>query len=136
MAEINYDEIKAEYISSDVSLTSLAKKYGIPKATLSRRARKEEWLKIRESARAKAVQKIEEATIETRIDLATRCISIVNKLVEKIERSVEIISAGDITAEKDLVSMVRQLHEMGAFELAPQDDNVITIKFEDGDDDE
>lgn len=132
MAEkINWDEIRTEYVSSDVSLRSLARRYGIAPSTITKRCKKEDWESERESIISRSNQEVIEQTIDTRKSIAEKCIRILGKMVDKVEESVDIVEPDDISGKKQIVSMLKDLQEMGAFDLQDSaEDNNLIVRFE------
>lgn len=132
MAEINYDAIKTEYLTSDASFASLAKKYGINHSSISRKAKKEKWDEEKARMRTIAHKAVQEKTIETQLSLADKCLSILNIMVDKVTESAQICEPGDTRTQKDIMSMIKDLNEMGAFELqsGSSEDNTLTVRFE------
>ena len=49
MADVNWEKIKLEYITTDTSQTKLAKKYGVPLSNIARRCTKEKWVELRDN---------------------------------------------------------------------------------------
>lgn len=132
MAEINYDEIKTEYISSDVSFSSLARKYGVSVSAISRRAKKQNWDKEKANISKEVQRKVEESTIDARTSIAQNCIKALTILAEKIVRNAELLTDDDIAGKKALSGVLKDMRDMGAFELAEaSNENTITIKFAD-----
>lgn len=132
MAEkINWDEIRTEYVSSDVSLRSLARKYGVSPSTITKKCKKEDWESEKESIVSKSNQEVIEQTIDTRKSIAEKCIRILGKMVDKVEESVDIVEPDDITGKKQIVSMLKDLQDMGAFELQADDkSNTLVVRFD------
>lgn len=54
----NWEAIKAEYVSTDISLRALAEKHGIGKSTLMGHCSREKWTELREKAKSKAEAKL------------------------------------------------------------------------------
>lgn len=131
MAEINYDEIRTEYLNSNISFASLAKKHNIAHSSISRRAKKEKWDEIKAQMRTEVNKAVQEQTIEEQQSIATKCIRILTKLVDKVEESVDIVEPSDISAKRQLVGMMKDLNEMGAFSLETDTDKGgITVTLE------
>lgn len=131
MAEINYDAIKTEYLTTDASFASLAKKYGINHSSISRKAKKDHWDEEKARMRNEAHRVVQEKTIEAQVDLADKCLSILYKMVDKVSEAVEVVSPEDTRSQKEILSMVKDLNEMGAFTLERSDgSNTLTIRFE------
>ena len=58
-----WNKMKAEYISGNISQQELADKYGVPYPTLRDRANEEKWADIRKGARNKAIEKTIEKAV-------------------------------------------------------------------------
>lgn len=111
--EVDWNEIKTEYITTSISYRKLADKYDIPRNTLQCRAKREKWydLKKEHQARivAKTVQKTEEKAVNYKATLYDLALKVVRQLDDMTNNySIEnLISIGvkprDITgAIKDL----------------------------------
>lgn len=135
MAEIiNWDDIRTEYVSSDVSLRCLARKYGVAPSTITKKCKKEGWKSEKESIVSRSNQNVIEQTIDTRKSIAEKCIRILEKMVDKVEESVDIVEADDFYGMKQIVSMLKDLKDMGAFELKEEtEDNTLIVRFESDD---
>lgn len=131
MAEINYDAIRTEYLASDVTFASLAKKYGVDRTSISRKAKKDHWDEEKSRLRIRAHEVVQERTIDAQVSLADRCMNILNIMVGKVTEAAQGVQPDDIRAQKDIMSMVKDLNEMGAFVLQESaEDNVLTVRFE------
>lgn len=130
MADINYDAIKTEYLSSDVSLRSLSRKYGVSIAALSKKAKKDGWETVKETIRSRSEQLTIEKAIDTQVSIADKCLNIVNIMVDKISQAAELCEPTDTRAQKDIISMVDDLNQMGAFAFdGATSRNNITVEF-------
>lgn len=93
LANINWIKIKNEYISTNISQRSLAKKYKISASTLMQRANKEKWKEQKDAAHIKIEAETKQKTVETivkqEIDCVRRLNAVVDKLIGKIEEATE-----------------------------------------------
>lgn len=93
IAKYDWAAIKAEYISSSISLRDLAAKYGIPWSTLRDRAGKERWAEEREKARNKLVTRTVQKTVNrasTRIAKnLDKELAIADRLSDLLTRALE-----------------------------------------------
>lgn len=130
MAEINYDAIKTEYLTTDASFASLAKKYGINHSSVSRKAKKDHWDEEKAQMRTQAHKVVQEKTIEAQVSIADKCMRIMEKLVDKVAESVDVVDPDNTQSMKQIVSMMKDLSDMGAFDmLTSSGRNNITIEF-------
>lgn len=89
----DWTQIKTEYITdSKSSYRKLAEKYGVPFTTLKDRAKREEWVKLKTQAQHDILTKSINSDVEKKVDRATRLMNVTDKLLAKIEESVEELS--------------------------------------------
>lgn len=98
--EIDWKKVKAEYITSDKSsYRKLSEKYGIPLGTLYKRAKREDWVSLKQQSGDRMVAKTISAIEEKQIDKLKRIQDISDKLLNKIEKAIEEL---DIQLYKDV----------------------------------
>lgn len=93
----DWNQIKEEYMSTDISCRKLAEKYGIARSTLSQRAAREDWPRLR-TERQQEVRR-------QRDSLQT----VADKLLRRIEDSVDGEAALEVKDLRALVSAVKDL---------------------------
>ena len=86
----DWQKIKTEYITTDTSYRKLADKYGIDQATISRRAKKEDWVSKRQQNASRVQAKIVNAISNKQVDRAAKLISVADQLLEKVQDLVEM----------------------------------------------
>lgn len=130
--KINWEDIKTEYLTSDISCASLAKKYGLHHSSVCRKVKRDNWDEEKAHMSEEKRKVVQEKTIEAQVSIADKCLNILNIMIGKVTEAAESVSADDIKAQKDIMSMVKDLHEMGAFELQSNTDNsnTLVVKFE------
>lgn len=82
MADINWEEIKSEYITTDTSQRKLAKKYSVSMNALTRRCKNEEWVKQREQYKRKVVAKTVEKSANREANRLTRLMDTTSKAID------------------------------------------------------
>lgn len=103
----DWTKIKTEYITdSKSSYRKLAEKYGVPFATLRRKAKAEEWTKLRAQAEHEVSTKAIDKAIEDKVDRATRLMDVTDKLLGKIEETVETLCAGTVIPDKAILKQI------------------------------
>lgn len=85
----NWNRIKTEYITGEVSLRKLSEKYRVPWSTLRSRAYREKWGKDRKSNMTKFEQNAVRKTAEQTADNATVAAQIRSKLLRRLEREID-----------------------------------------------
>ena len=94
---MDWNQIKTEYITSDVSYRNLCEKYGVGIGKLGKMAAREGWKQLRDKHRddlvTKAIQKNEEQVL-SRLD---RIQALADRLTEKVRIAIEQIdSKGEV----------------------------------------
>jgi hypothetical protein len=103
----DWTQIKSEYITdSKSSYRKLAGKYGVPFSTLKRRAKEEEWTKLRTQAELKVTTKTIDKAIDKKVDRMTRLMDVTDKLLLKIEETVEELSTEGIVLDKSTLKQI------------------------------
>ena len=108
----DWQKIKTEYITTDTSYRKLADKYGIDQATVSRKAKKEDWVSMRQRHISETQAKILDADTEEKVDRATRLKTVADKLLDKVEQWVEMgepISANSIKNLSDAIKNIKEV---------------------------
>ena len=99
--------IKTEYITDTTSsYRSLCEKYGVPFSTLKRKAKAEEWTKLRSQAEHKVATKSINQAINKKVDRAARLMNVTDKLLIKIEEAVEELSTEGIVLDKSTLKQI------------------------------
>lgn len=87
----DWNEIKTEYISTEIGYRDLAKKHGVSFSTLQRRARKENWAGLRRQVCDDTVTAVTTAVINSNVDRALRVQNVAEQLLGKIELTIDNI---------------------------------------------
>ena len=90
----DWKAIETEYITTNTSYRKLADKYGIDQATISRKAKKEDWVSKRQHHVSKTQAKVLTADIKQKVSRAERLQSVTDKLLSKVEA---VIDSGEFT---------------------------------------
>ena len=89
MIDVNWTQIKAEYVAGGISQRKLAKKHGISENTLIKRAQEENWNKERKKAEHKAIIKAQQKSANTIADNAVIAQRIKQKLLKRLEKEID-----------------------------------------------
>lgn len=107
----DWQKIKTEYITTEISYRKLAEKYGLDQATIARRAKKEDWVSKRQHHADKTQAKILSADTKNKANRAERLMTVADKLLKKVELAVDQegpISAGAIKNLSDALKNIRE----------------------------
>ena len=86
----DWTKIKTDYITTDKSsYRKLSEKYGIPLGTIYKRAKRENWVELKQQSYDKKVAKTISAVEDKQISKLERILSITDKLLDKIEKAVD-----------------------------------------------
>lgn len=92
MAKYDWTKIRNEYISKNITLEKLAKKYNMSMNTLMAKSSKEKWSGLKKENSRKIAEKIQKKTQETiankEVDRVTRIDNIADTLADKIEQAI------------------------------------------------
>ena len=128
--KINYDEIQNEYLTTRASVSELARKYGLAKSSLCKRAHDEGWAQMKRQISEEVRRKTIENISDDRTSIAFKCVDILHKLVDKVGESVDIVQSDDIAGLKALATIMKDLRDMGAFEMGESRTNEVVVRFE------
>jgi uncharacterized protein YjcR len=153
LSEETWIAIRNDYLTSDISLRGLEKKYGISFSAIRNRCEREKWVEQRKVVSTQTAQKSLDLLSTHQAEEATKAFMVANKLLEKIERSVDAVDDGDTGAIKQLTGAIKDLKEIGIFRAdldraeqmarikklqkeaeEEQTDTTITVKIESGED--
>ena len=88
--DFDWTKIKTEYVTTDKSsYRKLAEKYGIPLGTIYKRAKKENWVALKQQSYDKKVAKTIASVENNQIKKLERILNITDKLLDKIEKAVD-----------------------------------------------
>ena len=113
-----WEKIKYEYITTDISMRGIQKKYGIPFNRVKTKVDNENWNADREECRAKINQKSVDLIADFKANECTRAFRIANKVMDKLEAVVDNLDTEEIDVEKRLKSItsaIKDLKEIGVF---------------------
>lgn len=129
MPTVDWERIRAEYIAGGTTFRALAKKYGVTKDAIGRRAKAEGWGEKRDATATKVRQATERKIIERRsdecADNAAVAMRIRAKLLKRLESEIdalpermgtesarEVINTG--TGKRTVVSTRIKLRDLAA----------------------
>ena len=122
----DWETIRAEYVTGTGSLRQLAKKYGVGVSAIGMRAKREHWTKTKEACEQKVFEKVVEETSKVMISNNERALKVVDTLLQKAEESSVMIRPNDTKSLKDITAILKDLKELGAFQIIDSD---ITIEL-------
>ena len=113
---MDWNKIKAEYIAGGTSYRGLAKKYNVSFTTLTRTAKRENWIQLRQQAEDRVTTRIVDVVSKKEAERATSIVEVADKLLVKILDMLDV-NAGEYTTQniKNLTSALKDLKEIKGF---------------------
>ena len=110
----DWQSIKTEYITTETSYRKLAQKYGIDSAVIGRRAKNEEWVKLRQQHIDKTQTKTLNAIASQQANRAYRLQTVADKLLTKVEKLIEDDEGllADTSSMRDISRILKDLKDI------------------------
>lgn len=120
MPSVNWDELKIEYITTDISYRKMSAKYGIPMNTIVHAAKMAEWTKERKRHREKVVAKTLRKVSDLESNKLAKLVRVSDTLDGLIEQVIEEKKADLSTQDlrnltltiKDAISIKRNVYHL------------------------
>jgi hypothetical protein len=108
----DWEKIKAEYITTDISVRDLAQKHGVHYTTIGKKASKEGWQTQRQQQTNTTLTKILQADTEQKVDRATKLYSAADELLNKIVAGISSEGIVSATAAKNYSEALRNIKDI------------------------
>lgn len=110
----DWNQIETEYITTSTSYRKLAEKYGIDQATISRKAKKEDWVSKRQHHLSETQAKVLAADTRRKVSRAERLQNVADKLLGKVEAVIESgeFTVMDTQGMKHLSGVLKDIKEI------------------------
>lgn len=154
ISDETWEKIRYEYVTTNISIRGIQKKYGIPFNRIKTKVDNEKWNDDRNDCRNKINQKSIDLLADHKAEEVTKAFRIANKAMDKLSECIEKLDAEDVDATrklKNITSAIKDLKEIGVFRSAldeaeqkarirklqkeaeeEQTDKTITVVIEDG----
>ena len=109
---VDWSAIKTEYVTTDTSYRKLCEKYGVSMTEVSRHGKEEEWRNERKKYQEKAYAKTLDTLIKGQQKRIERLQTITDKILDKIELSVEHMSEADLQAYRQITAAIKDIKEI------------------------
>lgn len=101
--KINWAKIKAEYVTSEISLSKIAEKYGVSTSAINKKSSKESWSAEKKKQRVKAADKVakklNDKNVRKTVNDIERVCNAACKLISKINRAIDEIDKKEISVK-------------------------------------
>ncbi len=119
---MDWERLKQEYITTDISYRKLAEKYDAPLSTLMARGSKEGWVALREQFKSESVAKIIDLESDKQAHRMKRLLTVSDKLLKAVEDAVDSFQAGELlldkSALKQLSGTIKDIKEIQSIKTA------------------
>lgn len=106
-----WSKIKAEYISGGTSYRKLAEKYGVSFTTLTRTAKRENWVGLRQQAEDKTAATIVNVVSQKNSKIDEKYFKLVDKLLDKAEAVIDNTQIWQISSVKEMANALKYIKE-------------------------
>ncbi len=104
---MDWELLKKEYITTDISYRKLAEKYNAPISSLMRRGADEGWVELRNQFKSESVAKIIDIESDKQAERMSRLLTVSDKLLGVVEQAVDsMISVGKPSLEKGILKQL------------------------------
>ena len=108
---MNWNKIKSDYISNDISLRQLAQKHGVSFNTLSKKAVAEQWYELRQQAYNKSTTRLINTLSKKGADIDTKYFDLVDKLLDRAGDLIEKMPEWNVASIKDMATAMKSLKD-------------------------
>lgn len=109
---VDWTAIKTEYVTEKTSYRKLAEKHNVSYTEISKHGREENWKEERENFLAKTYSKTLDVLIKGQEKRIKRLQTITDKILNKIEKSVDIMDEADLQSYRQLTSALKDIKEI------------------------
>ena len=110
MATTNWEQIRTEYVTAEISLRDLADKQGVARSQVFERSRREGWVTQRRAFRSRAGAKAEQEAEDEAVEATALIYRVARVILERFLKAVE--EEGLKLAPKDAAQWARILLEL------------------------
>lgn len=109
---MDWNKIKTEYITTDTSYRKLADKYNVSSTSICKVAKREQWVAEKERYLNESYSKTIEAITKSQTERVLRLQTITDKILNKIEESVDLMEEPDLQAFRQITSTLKDIKEI------------------------
>ena len=113
--EVDWDELKKEYITTDTSYRKLSEKYGVSQSTLRKVAAKEQWVQLRNNfgttRDAELVNQLGTQAGAINAKLDEKYFQLVEQLLLKAEQVMDAMPTWQVSTIKEMATAMKYIKE-------------------------
>ena len=134
MAEINWNAIRTDYITSNISYRALEKKYGINYKVIADKGKAEGWKELRSQHSHNTLTKMLESDIDQKVSSATRLETVADKVLDIIEAHINALDPMEVDTQslKHISGVLKDIKEVkrNRKDLEEQDARIAKLRRE------
>lgn len=134
MAEINWNAIRTDYITSNVSYRDLETKYGVCYRQIAKKGKAEGWGSQRSQHNHKVVTKLLDDDAEQKVSSIERLEAVADKVLDKVEAYIDACDPTgiDTMSLKHISGVLRDIKDVkrGRKDLEEQDARIAKLRKE------
>lgn len=108
---MNWNKIKSDYISNNISLRQLAQKHGVSFNTLKTHAVNEKWYELRLHKDNSITTKLIDNLTEKGASIDTKYFDLVDKLLDRAGELIEKMPEWNVASIKDMATAMKSLKD-------------------------
>ena len=109
---MDWNKIKTEYVTTDTSYRKLSLKYKITSIQIANHSKAEGWVEQRKQYLKKTYAKTLTALSDAQARRVSRIMTITDKILDKLEKSLEQIPDGDLAVYRQLTAALKDIKEI------------------------
>ncbi len=128
----DWTAVKDKYVTTECSMRALAKDYGLNVSTVSKKAKKENWLEERQQFQDKLQTKILEEMVRERVSRAKEMLAVSDALLAQIKRVAtrqEDLLPVEIKALSSSLKDLRDIQMLDKLAISAPQDNKVTVEL-------
>ena len=129
LSKADWTKIKYDFVTNGCTMRSLSRKYNLAVSTISKRAKKEGWVKLAEQVSEQVEQQSEQIAIKKAVSNNEKAMQIIDALMNKMQEAVKNVNVKDVSAMKSLVTSMKDLRDIGVFEVKHTEGEGIKIEM-------
>ena len=134
MAEINWNAIRTDYITSNVSYRDLETKYGVCYRQIAKKGKAEGWGSQRSQHNHKVVTKLLDDDAEQKVSSIERLEAVADKVLDKVEAYIDACDPTEMDTQslKHISGVLRDIKDVkrGRKDLEEQDARIAKLRKE------
>ena len=127
--KVNWDDIRNEYITTNISFRGLADKYGISKDTIWKKAKKEKWSDKRRQKIDKSTTKTIEKTSDKAAERAANLMKATDMVLNAILKDIEKIEDTEVPYNwKNITAALKDIKDIQTVSEEKEQNIIVSLQ--------